>query len=76
MKTLFSICTLITVIIGCQSTNPGKTPLEQEKKAGGDSLQASAIVYDTSTTASPVNYPVVSIGWSDSLILAYIGGGL
>ena len=71
MKTLFSICTLITVIIGCQSANTGKTPLEQEKKAGGDSLQASAIVYDTLTTASPVNYPVASIGWSDSILLTY-----
>ncbi len=72
MKNILSILTLITLIVGCQGTNENKPSLEQEIKAGGDSLQASAIVNDTLTAGSPVNYPVVSIGWSDSLIMAYI----
>src|SRR5688572_1483926 len=71
MKKIVLILTLVTLIIRCQSINENKSPIEQVRTENSDSLYVTANV-DTVTKKPNLYYPEVSIGWSDSLILAYI----
>jgi hypothetical protein len=71
MKKIVLILTLVMLIIGCQSINENKVPIEKVRTENRDSLSVAAKV-DSVTEKPNFNYPKVSIDWSDSLLLAYI----
>jgi hypothetical protein len=71
MKKIVLILILVTLIIGCQSINEKKPPIEQVRTENGDSLYVAANV-DTITKKPNLYHPEISIDWTDSLLLAYM----